>query len=69
MLATLSSQLHFVKEIQKADTSGIRPLQSLRDETVLGEREAELGLEALKEAMAAEEVRGRFHPRVRRRAF
>lgn len=67
MLKTLSSQLHFVKEIQKADTTGVEPLQSLRDETAEGERNAELGLEALKEALAAEDVRGKFHPRVRRR--
>jgi Asp-tRNA(Asn)/Glu-tRNA(Gln) amidotransferase C subunit len=67
MLKTLSSQLHFVKEIQQADTTGVQPLQSLRDETVQGEQEAELGLEALKEALAAEDVRGKFHPRIRRR--
>jgi Asp-tRNA(Asn)/Glu-tRNA(Gln) amidotransferase C subunit len=67
MLKTLSSQLHFVKEIQKADTTGVQPLQSLRDETAQGEQEAELGLEALKEALAAEDVRGKFHPRIRRR--
>jgi Asp-tRNA(Asn)/Glu-tRNA(Gln) amidotransferase C subunit len=67
MLKTLSSQLHFVKEIQKADTTGVRPLQSLRDETAQGEQDAELGLEALKEALAAEDVRGDFHPRIRRR--
>jgi Asp-tRNA(Asn)/Glu-tRNA(Gln) amidotransferase C subunit len=67
MLKTLSSQLHFVKEIQKADTTGVQPLQSLRDETAQGEQEAELGLEALKDALAAEEVRGKFHPRIRRR--
>jgi len=67
MLKTLSSQLHFVKEIQKADTTGVEPLQSLRDETAEGEQNAELGLEALKEALAAEDVRGKFHPRIRRR--
>jgi Asp-tRNA(Asn)/Glu-tRNA(Gln) amidotransferase C subunit len=67
MLKTLSSQLHFVKEIQRADTTGVEPLQSLRDETAEGEQNAELGLEALKEALAAEDVRGKFHPRIRRR--
>lgn len=67
MLKTLSSQLHFVKEIQKANTTDVRPLQSLRDETAQGEQEAELGLEALREALAAEDVRGTFHPRIRRR--
>lgn len=67
MLKTLSSQLHFVKEIQQADTTGVEPLQSLRDETAAGEQNAEMGLEALKEALAAEDVRGKFHPRIRRR--
>jgi len=67
MLRTLSSQLHFVKEIQRANTTGVQPLQSLRDETAQGEQEAELGLEALSEALAAEDVRGTFHPRIRRR--
>lgn len=67
MLKTLSSQLHFVKEIQRTDTTGVQALQSLRDETARGEQEAELGLEALKNALAAEDVRGKFHPRIRRR--
>ena len=67
MLKTLSSQLHFVKEIQKADTTGVEPLQSLRYETTEGEQNAELGLEALKDALAAEDVRGKFRPRIRRR--
>lgn len=67
MLKTLSSQLHFVKEISKADTTGIEPLQSLRDETADGEQSAELGVEALREALDAEEVRGKFHRRIRRR--
>ncbi|KAK4555547.1 hypothetical protein LTR86_007300 [Recurvomyces mirabilis] len=58
MLSTLSSQLHFVNEIQKVETFGVEPLQSLRDETAEGEKEAELGLDALKDALAKEEVRG-----------
>jgi Asp-tRNA(Asn)/Glu-tRNA(Gln) amidotransferase C subunit len=68
MLATLSSQLHFVRQIQEVDTAGIEPLRSLRDETVEGESEAELGLDALREALGKEEVRGKFHKRIRRRA-
>jgi Asp-tRNA(Asn)/Glu-tRNA(Gln) amidotransferase C subunit len=68
MLATLSSQLHFVRQIQEVDTTGIEPLRSLRDETAEGEREAELGLDALKEALEKEDVRGKFHKRIRRRA-
>ena len=67
MLSTLSSQLHFVKEIQKVDTTGVDPLRSLRDETIQGEREAQLDMEALKDALAQEEIRGEHHKRIRRR--
>lgn len=67
MLSTLSSQLHFVKDIQNVDTTGVEPLRSLRDETSVGEREAELGMEALKGALGNEEVRGKHHKRIRRR--
>lgn len=67
MLSTLSSQLHFVKDIQKVDTTGVEPLRSLRDETKAGEKESELGLEALKDALDQEEVRGKHHKRIRRR--
>lgn len=68
MLATLSSQLHFARQIQEVDTTGVEPLRSLRDETTAGESEAELGLDALKEALGKEEVRGKFHKRIRRQA-
>lgn len=67
MLSTLSSQLHFVKDIQRVDTSGVEPLRSLRDETAEGEKESELGLEAMKEALAMEEIRGKHHKRIRRK--
>ncbi|KAF2169832.1 hypothetical protein M409DRAFT_64831 [Zasmidium cellare ATCC 36951] len=66
MLSTLSSQLHFVKDIQKVDTTGIEPLRSLRDETAEGEKESELGLDAMKDALAMEEIRGKHHKRIRR---
>ena len=67
MLRTLSSQLHFVREIQRVDTTGVEPLRSLRDETAAGEEEAELGMEAMRDALAQEEVRGKHHKRTRRR--
>ena len=66
MLSTLSSQLHFVKQIQKVDTTGVEPLRSLRDETAQGDKEAELGMEALADALAQEKVRGKYHKRIRR---
>jgi hypothetical protein len=68
MLATLSSQLRFVQEVQNADTTGVEPLQSLRDETAAGEQEAEIGLSTLEKALAQEDIRGTHHRRVRRRA-
>ena len=67
MLQTLASQLYFVREIQKVDTQGVEPLVSLRDETAEGEKEGELGLEQMKEALAKEEVRGKLHRRVKRK--
>lgn len=66
MLSTLSQQLHFVRSIQSVDTTGVEPLRSLRDETAQGEREAEVGLSEMKEALAGESVRGRWHRRIRR---
>lgn len=45
----------------------MEPLRSLRDETQEGEKAAELGLEAMREALAQEEVRGKYHKRIRRR--
>ncbi|KAH9815312.1 Glu-tRNAGln amidotransferase C subunit [Teratosphaeria destructans] len=67
MLSTLASQLHFVREIQRVDTAGVEPLTSLRDETPEGEKEAEIGLEQLKDAMDREEVKGKALRRIRRR--
>lgn len=67
MLETLSSQLHFVREIQSVDTTGVEPLRSLRDETAAGKEEAELGLNALRDALSREEIIGKHHKRIRRR--
>ncbi|KAI7359382.1 hypothetical protein KC320_g414 [Hortaea werneckii] len=66
MLSTLSAQLHFVKDIQAVDTTGVEPLRSLRDETANGEAQAELGVEALEDALEKETVRGKYHKRIRR---
>ncbi|KAJ0422839.1 hypothetical protein BJY00DRAFT_300084 [Aspergillus carlsbadensis] len=59
MLDTLESQIHFVKEIQKVDTTGVEPLQSIRDESPEAVKENTIGLERLREAMAKERVVGR----------
>ncbi|RMY37755.1 hypothetical protein D0865_13272 [Hortaea werneckii] len=54
------------QNIQAVDTTGVEPLRSLRDETAQGEAQAELGVEALKEALEKESVRGKYHKRIRR---
>ena len=67
MLSTLSAQLHFVRNIQKVDTTGVAPLQSLRDETEAGRKDSTIDLEQLREAFAQEEIKGDYHKRIRRR--
>ncbi|KAL6237283.1 hypothetical protein BDW75DRAFT_228793 [Aspergillus navahoensis] len=59
MLETLESQIHFVKEIQKVDTTGVQPLQAIRDESPEAVKENTIGLERLREAMSKERVVGR----------
>jgi Asp-tRNA(Asn)/Glu-tRNA(Gln) amidotransferase C subunit len=67
MLLTLSSQLHFVEEIQKVDTTDVEPLRAIRDETGSAEKESEVTLERLKEAFAQEDMVGKHYKRIRRR--
>ena len=55
MLLTLRSQLHFVKEIQKVDTKGVEPLQSIRDETEVARKESEVTYKDLKHILDKEE--------------
>ncbi|KAL3474987.1 hypothetical protein BJX99DRAFT_247891 [Aspergillus californicus] len=59
MLEKLESQIHFVKQIQRVDTTGVEPLQSIRDESPEAVKENTIGLERLKEAMSKERVIGR----------
>ncbi|KAL4870137.1 hypothetical protein BDV12DRAFT_184727 [Aspergillus spectabilis] len=59
MLETLESQIHFVRDIEKVDTTGVEPLQSIRDESPEAVRENTIGLERLKEAISKERVVGR----------
>lgn len=66
MLDSLHSHLHFVTHIRSVDTTGITPLQSLRDETSTGLKDQEIGLEELKDALSKEEVKGRYYKRIRR---
>jgi len=67
LLITLASQLHFVREIQNVDTTGVEPLESLRDETAAGQMDATIDMEQLKEAFADEELKGDYYKRIRRR--
>ncbi|OGM41415.1 hypothetical protein ABOM_010256 [Aspergillus bombycis] len=59
MLETLESQIHFVKEIQRADVTGVEPLRSIRDESPEALKENTVGLDQLKDALAKERVVGR----------
>ncbi|KAF2116480.1 hypothetical protein BDV96DRAFT_611817 [Lophiotrema nucula] len=67
MIDTLSAQLHFVGEIQQVDTTGVKPLRALRDETEGAEKEQTITLETLKDALANEEVIGKHYQRIRRK--
>ncbi|KAK8086352.1 hypothetical protein PG994_001326 [Apiospora phragmitis] len=67
LLTTLRTQLHFVRSIQSVDTMGVAPLAAVRDETARGRREQTIGLEALKEALAREDVVGHSRRPRRRR--
>lgn len=67
MIKTLESQLHFVRAIQSVDTTGVRPLQSIRDETAEAETENEITLESLRDAFAKEETVPGKSRRIRRR--
>lgn len=70
MLDTLHQQLYFVRAIQSVNTDGVKPLQSIRDETDAGIKEITIGLESkeIKEALAKEEVRGRMRRPRRKRS-
>lgn len=60
MISTLQSQLHFVKAIQRVDTTGLEPLQAIRDETEEGRRESTITLDDLKEVLAKETRVGHY---------
>lgn len=65
MLATLESQIHFVKQVQSVDATNVEPLQCIRDESPDAVKEKTIGLDRLKEAMSKEQVFGRQN-RIRR---
>jgi hypothetical protein len=56
-----------VREIQSVDTTGVEPLRAIRDENVQAEKEQEVTLESMKEALGREEHVGKHVKRLRRR--
>lgn len=66
MISDLQAQLHFVKAIQRVDTEGVEPLQSIRDETKEADRENMVTVESLRDELAKEEVIGQ-RGRIKRR--
>ena len=66
MIQTLESQLHFVQAIQSVDTTGVEPLQSIRDETKEAEKENLITLESMRPELEKEEVVGHSR-RIRRK--
>ncbi|KAF4552749.1 Glutamyl-tRNA(Gln) amidotransferase subunit F, mitochondrial-like protein [Elsinoe fawcettii] len=67
LLLTLAQQLHFVKQIQNVDTTGVEPLTAIRDETETGKQAGELTVQMVQDVLSKEEVKGRYAPRRRRR--
>lgn len=67
----LLTQLHFVQEIQKVDTTGVEPLVAIRDETEAGKMEATIDMSDpdIRKTLRSEVVKGRnMRPRRRRDA-
>jgi Asp-tRNA(Asn)/Glu-tRNA(Gln) amidotransferase C subunit len=68
MLRTLSDQLHFVRAVQAADTTGVEPLRALRDESEEDEcLEEKRVMKECEAAFEKEEILGQWHKRIRRR--
>jgi Asp-tRNA(Asn)/Glu-tRNA(Gln) amidotransferase C subunit len=65
MLDMLNSQLHFVRQIQEVDTSGVKPLQGIRDESAEATIETKITLESIKNELDREEAYTRYN-RIRR---
>lgn len=59
MLKTLKSQIHFVREIQRVDTTNVTALRSIRDESDEAVKESTIGVDQLRDVLAKERVVGR----------
>lgn len=66
MIADLQSQLKFVQAIQSVDTTGVKPLQSIRDETKEAEWKNEITVATLQADFDKEETVGK-RGRIRRK--
>ncbi|KPM34446.1 hypothetical protein AK830_g12125 [Neonectria ditissima] len=60
MIATLQSQLQFVRAVQRVDTRGVEPLRAIRDETPEARRENTVGLADLEDLLAQEARVGHY---------
>ncbi|KAH7157093.1 hypothetical protein EDB81DRAFT_788834 [Dactylonectria macrodidyma] len=60
MMATLQSQLQFVRAVQSVDTSGVEPLRAIRDETPEARAENTVGLADLEGFLALETPVGHY---------
>lgn len=60
MLATLQSQLHFVRAVREVDTTGVEPLQAIRDETDEAARENTVTLDRLRSLLDSETRVGHY---------
>ncbi|KAF2262374.1 hypothetical protein CC78DRAFT_320112 [Lojkania enalia] len=66
MLQNLSAQLHFVGKMQQVDTTDIKPLRAIRDETSEAEKEHTITMDMLKDALAREKTIGKHYKRIQR---
>ncbi|PHH93167.1 hypothetical protein CDD83_10716 [Cordyceps sp. RAO-2017] len=60
MIATLHSQLRFVRAVQRVNTEGVEPLSAIRDETDEGVKERTIGLADLRHALDEETLVGHY---------
>lgn len=60
MIKTLQSQLQFVRAVQRVDTTGVEPLQAIRDETIQGVKERTVSLDSLREVLDKETTVGHY---------
>ena len=59
MMEDLEAQLRFVQAVQRVDTKGVKPLQSIRDETIKGQKLSAFTVKSLKAEFDKEMVVGK----------